>query len=166
MLIPWKQFLKIFSKLPIYLSLILTVSIPQPALAQCLPPNFPSDWLQQQELVGGHTIERHVGKTDWQLVNRLKNDRRIAAASTYYNEATAATNIEAALRERATRLNNWFQEADRGAKLAIDYNAQQNIGRVATRPPSLDNIHDSQKLRAVIKKQTPQECFLLTSFPI
>ena len=148
------------------LSIIQGCSFVQTAFAQCVPSNFPSQWLQQQESLGGHTISRHVNKTDQELVNRLIKTPRISAASTYPNLSTAATNIQAALSANSMTLNNWFGIAATGEKRAVNYTAHTVVGRTAIRPPSLSNIVNSRKLRAVMKKTAQGKCLLLTSYPI
>ncbi len=39
--------------------------------------------LGRDEGLGGHTLARHVGRSDRELAARLRKERRIAAASTY-----------------------------------------------------------------------------------
>ena len=39
--------------------------------------------LEADEALGGHTMARHVGRTDAQLAERLQRERDISAASTY-----------------------------------------------------------------------------------
>lgn len=133
-------------------------------LAQCVPTAFPQNWLQQQEAQGGHTIARHVGHTDQQLVDRLNNSP-ISAASTYPNLATATTHIQAALTAQATALNNWVSGAAVGEKRVVDYAAGTVVGRVASRPAALRNIASSNSLRAVMTKTAHGRCLLLTSYP-
>lgn len=136
------------------------------AAAQCVPAAFPPDWLQEQEEAGGHTLARHVGWTDRQLVERLRNSPNIAAASTYPDRETAAAAIQAALVQNAAALNRWVRGAPVGATRAVDYDAGREIGRVASRPPGLDNIAPGQRLRAVVRKTRDGGCLLLTSYPI
>lgn len=45
--------------------------------------------LSLDEAFGGHTLRRHVGRTDEQLRERLKSESNISAASTYTDRATA-----------------------------------------------------------------------------
>lgn len=145
------------------LTVILFVSH---AVAQCVPTVFPVNWLQGQEDFGGHTIARHVGKTDEWLVNRLRKSSRISAASTYPSAETAATHIQAALTAKAAMLNRWVRDVPVGATRAVDYDAKVGIGRVALRPPKMTNIIKSKKLRAVMRATAGGRCFLLTSYPI
>ncbi|NEO88177.1 MAG: hypothetical protein F6J87_28560, partial [Spirulina sp. SIO3F2] len=151
--------------LSVALSLLSLGTAGKAALAQCVPATFPENWLQQQEDAGGHTIARHVGRTDQQLVERLINSPRISAASTYPDLATATTNIQAALTTNAATLNSWVSEAAVGEKRAVNYRAGAVIGRVASRPPSLSHISNSSRLQAVMKKTADGGCLLLTSYP-
>lgn len=151
--------------LSVALSLLSLGTTSKAALAQCVPATFPANWLQQQENAGGHTIARHVGRTDQQLVERLINSPRISAASTYPDLATATTNIQAALTANATNLNSWASEVAVGEKRAVNYQAGAVIGRVASRPASLSNMANSDRLRAVMKKTANGGCLLLTSYP-
>lgn len=164
-----KQSLKVIAKLFVPLLLTLSTSscieVGKSASTQCIPTNFPNNWLQQQEQAGGHTIERHVGKSDQQLMERLRREPRIRAASTYPNSETASTHLRAALRANAGKLNQWANSAANGQKQVVDYNANQVVGRVASRPPSSNNIKNTQKLRAVLVAKGGGNCFLLTSYP-
>lgn len=137
-----------------------------PVFAQCVPTVFPANWLQAQENLGGHTIARHVGKTDEWLANRLRKSSRISAASSYSNTTIATTHIQATLMAKAAMLNRWVRDVPVGATRAVDYEAKTGIGRVALRPPKLTNIINSKKLRAVMRTMAGGTCFLLTSYPI
>jgi len=161
----WKQSLAKGAGLLAVLTIVQSFTLSKSASAQCVPTNFTSNWLQQQEQLGGHTIARHVGKSDQQLVERLINAPRISAASTYPDLTTATNNIQAALRANANTLNSWVSSAAVGEKRAVNYTAGAVVGRVATRPPSLSNINDSRRLRAVMKKTANGDCLLLTSYP-
>ncbi|NEP11258.1 MAG: hypothetical protein F6K14_13815 [Symploca sp. SIO2C1] len=167
MLTHWKQSLTKSAGLLAVLTIVQSFSVSQSVSAQCVPTNFTSDWLQQQEALGGRTIARHIGKSDQQLVERLIDAPRISAVSTYYDLTSATTNIQAALIANASTLNNWVTGAAIGEKRSINYSpsATPPFGRVASRPPSLSNIADSSKLRVVMKKTENGGCLLLTSYP-
>jgi hypothetical protein len=49
----------------------------------------PGGGLAVHELKGEHLIERHVGKTDEQLLERLKTNPKITGSSTFKNRMTA-----------------------------------------------------------------------------
>lgn len=137
----------------------------QNALAECVPANFPANWLQNQEQLGGHTIARHVGKSDQQLVNRLNNDDRIRSSSSYSDLKTASNSIQSALRNNRDHINVWANNAPVGEKKVIDFDANNTVGRVATRPASINNVSNSNHIRIVLKATAEDSCFVLTSYP-
>jgi hypothetical protein len=134
--------------------------------AACIPDNFPADYLQQQEAAGGHTIARHIGKTDEQLVQRLEQDRRIREASTYPAVASAQADIIAFLAGGRVAINSWAAGARNGATHVWEVGAGHVVGRVASRPLGLGDIAASSHLRVVLRKTGANACLLLTSFPI
>lgn len=143
----------------------LEILLAPAALAQCIPANFPVGWLQQQENAGGHTIARHVGRTDAQLVQRLHQNPNIAAASTYTDLPTAEAFIEAGLTVQGAVLNQWAVNAQVGARRADNFVGNNVVGRVAFPPPNLQNIVNSNLFRTVLQATGQGGCFLLTSFP-
>jgi hypothetical protein len=149
----------------LYLATALLPLFATAAHAACIPAVFPNGYLQQQENAGGHTIARHVGKTDQELVNRLIAQPRIAKASSYGVEAVAETDIEAALAANRVAINQWANAAG-VAKRDWDSDRGHTVGRVASRPPSLANIADTSSLKVVIKRTARDTCYLLTSYPI
>jgi hypothetical protein len=154
------------SKLKTALALLaLQIVLAPAALAQCIPVNFPAGWLHQQENAGGHTIARHGHKADAELVQRLQQHPNIAAASTYTNDATAEAFITAGLGVLRVQLNQWAANAQVGAQRANDFVGNNTVGRVAFRPPNLQNIVNSTLFRTVLRATGQGECFLLTSFP-
>jgi hypothetical protein len=87
--------------------------------------------LDADERCGGHTLSRHVGWTDAQLTQRLREDRGIAAASTYTDRATAETAIAAALTADAGRVRAWSARHGRRPNLVVRYrgSGDRPIGR-------------------------------------
>src|SRR5438046_1061920 len=65
--------------------------------------------LSLDEAMGGHTLARHVGKSDAELADRLKRERQISAASTYTDRATAERSVGAALAEGGGKLTSWMR---------------------------------------------------------
>lgn len=77
--------------------------------------------LQADERLGGHTLERHVGKTDEELALRLRREPRISAASTYPDLLTARRVVALAIARSRDRVASW--EARRGGRpnLVLNY---------------------------------------------
>src|SRR5580704_2440245 len=55
--------------------------------------------LSQDEAAGGHTLRKHVGRTDGELRQRLRHERNIAAASTWTDRETAERAVGAAIEQ-------------------------------------------------------------------
>ncbi|MEH7461396.1 RNase A-like domain-containing lipoprotein [Bacillus thuringiensis] len=58
----------------------------------------------------GHTIERHVGKTDEQLKERLRTDN-VSAASTYYDKETATKAVKDTIKQHEKEIEKWLKES-------------------------------------------------------
>ncbi len=140
-----------------------------PALAVCVPDNFPNNWLQNQENAGGHTIARHVGKTDQWLVDRYNNNYHISGASTYATAQTAAQHIQAALAITKVGYNAWEPNANDGARRAVTTNLGYTVGRgvnaPSPRPAAVGDVQKLDRLVTVIEKTGAGVCLLLTSYP-
>ena len=61
----------------------------------------------------GHTLEKHVGRTDDELRQRLKRERDISASSTWTDRSTAERTVGLALRAERRKIENW---SERGAR--------------------------------------------------
>jgi hypothetical protein len=87
--------------------------------------------LQADERCGGHTIARHVGKTNPQLAERLRQQAGISAASTYPDLQTAETVVGAALAREHRRVAAWSARRGPRPNLALRYRAPgpRPIGR-------------------------------------
>lgn len=155
--------MKYFMRLKLSI-LMLALLVPM-AQAQCLPNPFGVGWLNAQELAGGHTIARHVGLADVQLVNRLNNSPNIQNASTYTDQQTAELAITTGLAGVRVAVNNWANNANHGERRVDNFVAAAIVGRVAYRPANLNNIVNSDRFRTVIEADGHGGCFLLTSFP-
>ena len=91
--------------------------------------------LRADEALGGHTLARHVGKTDAELAARLKREPQISAASTYTDLQTAEAAVGAALAEQHRRVEDWERRAGPRPNLVVNYVAPsgQSLGRSLAR---------------------------------
>jgi hypothetical protein len=86
--------------------------------------------LGRDEQMGGHTLARHVGRTDAQLRERLEHEPQIAAASTYEDRATAERVVGEALARSASRLDAWRARQGRRPNLTVRFKGDgRPIGR-------------------------------------
>jgi hypothetical protein len=92
--------------------------------------------LQRDENRGGHTLSRHVARTDEQLAERLRRERNISAASTWTDRGIAEETVAAGLRAERGHIENWMRRGERRPNLALHYDAGRPIGRSLQRDSS------------------------------
>ena len=85
--------------------------------------------LQLDELRGGHTIARHVGKTDAELRARLEDEPDISAASTFPDLATAQRVVQRALDEERSEVEAWEKRTGSRPNLSLRTDMNETIGR-------------------------------------
>ncbi|MDJ0644002.1 MAG: hypothetical protein QNJ15_14405 [Erythrobacter sp.] len=121
--------------------------------------------LAAHEARGGHTIARHVGRTEAQLRARLAQQSRIPAASTFRSLADAERIIGQALRANKSAITSWANTATRGQTKAFEF-AARNAGQGVVR--SSGQLVQMHKVRVVLKKEVMNGklYYILTSFPI
>jgi hypothetical protein len=91
--------------------------------------------LAADEPLGGHTLQRHVGRTDAELAARLDRERDISAASTYTDAATARRVVAAAIDRNRGRLATWVERSGPRPNLVLQYRDPSGaiIGRTLER---------------------------------
>ncbi len=151
---------------PLLLCLALTLSCNKgsPASApQSAERSFTHD-LSIDESRGGHTLKRHVGRTDDQLRERLSNERDISAASTYTDRESAERAVGTALHDNHDKIQRWFQRGERRPNLVLDYNEPNDvIGRVMNRG-AMGSVPCDHAI-VVLKADGDNDFFVLTSYP-
>jgi hypothetical protein len=83
--------------------------------------------------MGGHTLARHVGKTDGELRERLSREADISSASTYTDRATAEAVVGAALSSAPRSFEGWRHRTGRRPNFVLHVAADHVIGRSMTR---------------------------------
>ena len=126
-------------------------------------PRQPHD-LSTDEAQGGHTLSRHVGRSDADLQERLQRETNISAASTYTDRATAEAVVGTTL-DHNSRIESWMGRGDRRPNLALDYNGDSSkpIGRCMQKGssvavPAFDAI-------VVLKASRDGGFYVLTTYP-
>ena len=121
--------------------------------------------LSQDESAGGHTLRKHVGRTDDQLRERLRHERNISAASTWTDRETAEQAVGTALEQNRNKIERWQSREGGHPNLVIDYDgdASHPIGRSLRRDASQPEpcAHATIVLRWV----PPASYYVLTSYP-
>lgn len=119
--------------------------------------------LERDEQRGGHTIARHVGRTDAQLRARLAREG-IAAASTYPDLETAERIVAQALAENERRVGRWIDRRGPRSNLAIRYRARAGLptGRMLRRG---DDAPQDVTGAVVVLRWRDDAFYVLTSYP-
>lgn len=143
------------------------VSFPNPSGKPVAAPLSPAVQrtardLSKDEAAGGHTLSRHVGRTDEGLRKRLQHEH-ISAASTYTDQSSAERAVGAAMAANAKRIGDWVTSSGGHPNLVLDYDSPQPIGRSLRRGQS----HSTPCSHAlvVLKWKPPDDYFVLTSYP-
>lgn len=139
------------------------------------PPSFPSQAesrnstaepardLTQDEAAGGHVLRKHVGLSDDELRDRLKEEPNISGASTYANRAAAERVIAAAIAANRERIRRWLDRSGGHPNLVLDYNTAEPVGRTLNRGDS--QPRPCSHALIVLKYDPPGAYHVLTSYP-
>ncbi len=120
--------------------------------------------LAADEAHGGHTLKKHVGRSDAQLRERLERENNISAASTYTDRHTAEEFVGDCLSDNNGRIGRWL-ERDRHPNLVLDCAGDPAwpIGRSLRRGES--QVEPCSKATVVLKWEPPHDYYVLTSYP-
>jgi hypothetical protein len=120
--------------------------------------------LSADEEYGGHTLKKHVGKSDNDLRARLQRERNISAASTYTDREAAESTISRALEEDSERIRNWSARRGNRPNLALEYHgdAAHPVGRTMHRG---DTMSQPCSNAVVVLRADGDSYYVLTSYP-
>lgn len=120
--------------------------------------------LARDEDRGGHTLARHVARSDQELRERLERERGISAASTYLDRDVAARIVARTLDANSERISRWIARGERRPNLALDYRGRRDevIGRLLERGRTAPvSVTDA----VVVLRADDDDYFVLTSYP-
>jgi len=117
------------------------------------------------ERLGGHTLARHVGRTDDDLRERLRREPGIAAASTYTDRQTAERVVAATLQRYSRRIEAWITRTGARPNLALDYRGTRDdiIGRSLRRGDA--RARSCTDAVVVLRWHEGGSAYVLTSYP-
>jgi hypothetical protein len=119
--------------------------------------------LSRDERRGGHTLGKHVGRTDEELRERLERERDISAASTWTDRAAAEETVAAALRANQSKVDRWNERGYPRANLALHFDAGHTIGRTMRHGENTSEPCTSAVV--VLKADRDGGFFVLTTYP-
>ncbi len=115
--------------------------------------------------MGGHTLERHVGKTDAELRDRLRREPQISTASTYTDREMAERTVGAAMAASHNTLMDWLRRTGRRPNLVLRYDAHgQILGRSLSRGRRVSAPCD-RALVVLRWDERVERYYVLTSYP-
>lgn len=123
--------------------------------------------IDAHELLGGHTVERHVGKSERWLRERLNTDPALRAegfASSFYDKATANRAQMLAVKTYKSQIEEWLKGGG-GLPLPLEIDTGEPAGVVVKRGRS-GSLVSSKALVVIVRDNTTQGWHVLTSYPI
>ncbi|MFN8507167.1 MAG: RNase A-like domain-containing protein [Dehalococcoidia bacterium] len=117
--------------------------------------------LEADEARGGHTLSRHVGRTDDELRDRLRREPDISAASTYTNQDIAERAVGQAIRDDRTKITSWEKSASH-PNLVLRVTMSTTVGRSIRQGSSTAK---DVKSAVVVLKWAGSGWYVLTSYP-
>lgn len=112
----------------------------------------------------GHLLEKHVGRSDEQLTERLNDEPNIPAATTFTDRATAEKVVVETLSANQKKIENW-ETSGKSRTLALDYNGDSTtpVGHGIVRGDTASrSMSDAQ---IILKREKDNSWFILTGYP-
>jgi hypothetical protein len=118
--------------------------------------------LQADEKRGGHTIARHIGKSDDELRARLKAEPDISAASTWRDYPIAARSIQRVLDAKRSDIEKWEKRSGSRPNLVLRMDLGEVVGRSIEQGESRSvEVRDA----VVVLRWDGSGWYVLTSYP-
>ncbi|MBK8560826.1 RNase A-like domain-containing protein [Candidatus Amarobacter glycogenicus] len=128
----------------------------------CAATTAQSRDLSIDEARGGHTLARHVGKSDAELLARLKAEPDISAASTYTDRATAERVVAQVITKKRAEIEKWEARDGSRTNLALRLALGVVIGRsIEQGETRAVEVRDA----VVVLRWTGTGWYVLTSYP-
>ena len=116
--------------------------------------------LRENEQRGGHVLEKHVGKTEEQLKQRLDDQPRLEAVSTFRDAPTAEKAISAALDKNRVAIDEWLKAPKEPLELLFE--GTSSLGITLERGAS--SARFSSIARIILKPDTSGGFYVLTAY--
>jgi hypothetical protein len=119
--------------------------------------------LARDEQRGGHTLDKHVDRSDEQLRERLERERDISAASTWTDINSAEETVAAAIHANQQKIDRWNERGYPRPNLALHFDAGRPIGR--TMHHGENSSEPCSGAVVVLKANRDGGFFVLTTYP-
>ncbi len=124
--------------------------------------------LTLDKLLGGHSIEKHVGKSENWLRQRLLEETDLDFASSFRNYETANRVVGKAIKENTAKIEKWLV-GKTNKPLELEITMENNIGTILGRGKGgsvgLKTAIETNKAKVIlIKDNTPLGWHILTTY--
>lgn len=117
--------------------------------------------------VGGHTLERHIGKTPEELQARLQRRLGLDETSTFKSTAEAEKLISMVLRDNKNQIEMWIKN------VPPNFTARMRLNRLFSRPTGImvqrgsSEVKTCYRVRVILefRPYNGKAYFVLTAFP-
>ncbi|EIT86286.1 hypothetical protein A374_06791 [Fictibacillus macauensis ZFHKF-1] len=113
----------------------------------------------------GHTIQKHVGKSDDELKNRIKSEH-VSAASTYYTKDVANKAVVDSLKQNDRKIKQWLEQSGPN-RLVIKATHSFAVGKTVVRK-NLQIYENVERTLTVLQRDAKSKLHykIVTSYPI
>ncbi|WP_343310864.1 T7SS effector LXG polymorphic toxin [Bacillus atrophaeus] len=128
-------------------------------------PLAPGGGLAAHEAKGGHLIERHVGKTDEELFQRLIKDTKISGSSSFKDRATAEKVASLVLSDpkNISKIKKWLSNSNSRPTLPLRYKGDGEV--LGRRVDQDSNVAKDVTNATIVLKKSKNGEFILTGYP-
>lgn len=125
---------------------------------------LPGGWrttVSAQDSLGGHILERHVGKSIEELAERAAT-QRLAVASSFDDVASAERHIASALTRAQDKIDAWLAGPDRQLRIDVDL---ERITGISVTPEGASQLVEGVRIILVRTSESSSGYRILTAFP-
>lgn len=119
--------------------------------------------LNSHELAGGHTVERHVGRSENWLRNRLASDPDLQFASSFRNEAAANRAQGQFVKQHRAEIEAWLRGGEQ--RFVGQVEMRDPVGIVVERGRG-GAVETGRAQVVLVRDNSPQGWHVLTSYPV
>lgn len=112
---------------------------------------------------GGHAVQKHVGKTDQELLDRFSREPHIRGSSTFTDMSTADRAVGQTVNANKNKIDEWLSGSDR--RLELNHETNFDVGRVI--PNGATASQGSKKVFVLIERDPlmPNGYRIHTAYP-
>lgn len=115
--------------------------------------------------IGGHTLKKHIAKTDEELLARLAQSPGLPAATSFENVQQAEKYISAGLRAKRLEIVRWANTARRKEALVITWHAGTKVGYGFRQGSKIKWPVNHVRIVLVYKEYRDKPYYIVSAYP-